>query len=59
LDDQSTPDEKPVDLPSDKEPNRSVNTRFKPKLDEATKSKEKDGEVHEVLTKPDTLIDVE
>lgn len=60
LDEQSTAttNEKPVDLPLDREPNRSVNTRFKPKL-EQEKAKENSAEVHEILTKPDELINVE
>lgn len=57
-DEVSIPEEKPDNLPGDREPNRSVNTRFKPKHEqEASKSKETLTELHEILTKPDTLVD--
>jgi len=61
LDEPSTPDKRPVELPTgDREPNRSANSRFHYKQAEV-KSKEKTDETdhHEVLTKPDEMIDVE
>jgi hypothetical protein len=55
LDEQST--EKTSNLPGDRDSNRSINTRFRPKLDE-TQAKEKEVVTsHEVLTKPDELTD--
>jgi hypothetical protein len=56
LDEPTTTAEKPVELPADREPNRSTRLRPKQEDDATEKSKETLSELHEILTKPDDLI---